>query len=262
MNPDSNETMLIDGSLDGKNAIVTGGSRGVGRAVALRLARAGARVAIGYRNRRADADAVVDEIRGAGSEGLAVAGDMGDPASVRELFATAEQAFGRPDIVVVNHGVWPPDDVALADMSDDQWRRTLEVNLDGAFYACREAARRLCDDGRIVLIGSTAGQRGEAMHGDYAASKGALISLVKGFCVEVAPRGITVNCVAPGWIDTEMAHGALRGPDGAAIARSIPLGRVASADDVAGPVYFLCTPLARHITGEVLNVNGGAVLAG
>lgn len=254
--------MLIDGDLTGKNAVVTGGSRGVGRAIALRLGRAGARVAIGYRTRQDDADAVVRALAEAGSEGLAVPGDMADAASVTDLFERAETTLGPLDIVVVNHGIWPPDDAPMAEMTDEQWRRTLQVNLDGAFYACREAARRLRNDGRIVLIGSTAGQRGEAMHGDYAASKGALISLVKGFCVEVAPRGITVNCVAPGWVDTEMAHDALRGPDGAAIERSIPLGRVASADDVAGPVYFLCTPLARHVTGEVLNVNGGAVLVG
>ncbi len=214
-----NDDQLIGGSLAGKNAVVTGGSRGVGRAVSLLLGRAGARVAVGYRNRADEADAVVRALRDAGTDGVAVAGDMSDPAAVIAVFDRAEAALGPLDLVVVNHGIWPPDDVPIAAMSDEQWRRTLAVNLDGAFYACREAARRVRDDGRIVLIGSTAGQRGEAMHGDYAASKGALISLVKGFCVELAPRGITVNCVAPGWVDTEMAEGALRAPGGDDIAR-------------------------------------------
>ena len=136
------------------------------------------------------------------------------------------------------------------------------MNLDSVFYVCREAARHLRAHGRIVLVGSTAGQRGEAFHGDYAASKGAMISLVKGFCVELAPRDITVNCVAPGWIDTEMAAPALEGAERARVEAGIPLGRIASAEDVAGPILFLCTPLARHITGEILNVNGGAVLVG
>lgn len=254
--------MLNQGRLDGKVAIVTGGSRGVGRAVARMLAAAGADVVIGFRSREAEAEAVVAELTGQGVRAAAEPGDLADPEAVRRLFARARDEFGGIDLVVVNHGIWPVDDVALADMSDEQWRRTLQVNLDGVFYVCREAARAIRDGGRIVLVGSTAGQRGEAMHGDYAASKGALISLVKGFCVELAPRGVTVNCVAPGWIDTEMAHDALAGAAGERIASSIPIGRVASADDVAGPIYFLCTDLARHITGEVLNVNGGAVLAG
>jgi 3-oxoacyl-[acyl-carrier protein] reductase len=129
------------------------------------------------------------------------------------------------------------------------------------FYTSREAAKRLRDDGRIVLVGSTAGQRGEAYHGDYAASKGAMISMVKGFCVELASRGITVNCVAPGWIDTEMSAAALQ-EGRARVEAGIPLGRVASAEDVAGPIVFLCSELGRHVTGEILNVNGGAVLVG
>ncbi|MBI4543887.1 MAG: SDR family oxidoreductase, partial [Gemmatimonadetes bacterium] len=143
-----------------------------------------------------------------------------------------------------------------------QWRRTLAVNLDAIFYTTRAATRLLADGGRVVLVSSTAGQRGEAGHADYAATKGAIISLVKGVAVELAPRGITVNCVAPGWIDTEMAALPYAGGGRARIEAGIPLGRVASADDVAGPILFLCSDLARHITGEVLNVNGGAVLCG
>lgn len=248
--------------LDGRNAVVTGGSRGVGRAVARLLARAGANVGISYRSRESEAREVVAELSALGVEAWSLGGDLSSPEAVEALFDKADEVFEGLDLVVINHGIWPPEDVPIAEMSDEQWHRTRTVNLDSAFYVCRAAARRLRDDGRIVLVGSTAGQRGEAGHGDYAATKGALISLVKGFSGELAPRGITVNCVAPGWVDTEMAAGPLSGPGREAIEAAIPLGRVASAEDVAGPIAFLCSPLARHVTGEVLNVNGGAVLVG
>jgi 3-oxoacyl-[acyl-carrier protein] reductase len=248
--------------VSGRTALVTGGSRGVGRAVARLLARAGANVAIAYRTREDEARATVAELEGLGVRALAQAGDLARAADVERLFARVDEVLGRPDFVIVNHGIWPPEPVALADMDEAQWRRTVQVNLDSAFYVCREAARRVRDDGRIVVVSSTAGQRGEAYHGDYAATKGALISLVKGFCIEVAARGITVNAVAPGWIDTEMAEPAFTDGARERIAAAIPLGRIATADDVAGPILFLCTPLARHVTGEILNVNGGAVLVG
>ena len=252
--------MRID--LEGKRALVTGGSRGVGAATARALAEAGAHVGISYRQRSAEAEAVVEELRERGVDAWAHASDVADPTSVAELFERVETELGGLDILVANAGVWPPEDVPVKEMTDDQWRRTLAVNLDGVFYCTRAAARLLGDGGRIVVVGSTAGQRGEALHADYAASKGALGALVKGVAVELAPRGITVNCVAPGWIDTEMA--ALPYAEGgrARIEGSIPLGRVASAADVAGPIVFLCSELARHVTGEILNVNGGAVLCG
>ncbi len=248
--------------LTGKSAVVTGGSRGVGRAIAHLLAQAGASVGIGYRSRAADAEAVVDELRAMGVNAWCEAGDLAQPEDAAALFRRADTEFSGLDIFVGNHGVWPPHDAAVADMTDEQWHDTVGANLHSVFYTCREAARRLRDDGRLVLIGSTAGQRGEAFHGDYAATKGALISLVKGFCIELAPRGITVNCVAPGWIDTEMAAPAYQGESRARIEAAIPLGRVASAEDVAGPVLFLCSHLGRHVTGEILKVNGGSVLVG
>ncbi len=251
---------LID--LTGKNALVTGGSRGVGRATALLLGQAGAAVGIAYRNRQADADAVVAELRGMGVTAWAQRGDLGVPEDVVALFRRADQEFDGLDIFVGNHGIWPKPEVPIAEMSNDQWHGTISSNLHSMFYTCREAARRLRDNGRLVLVSSTAGQRGEAFHGDYAASKGAMISLVKGFCVELGARGITVNCVAPGWIDTEMSESALQGDDRARVERGIPIGRVASAADVAGPLVFLCSELGRHVTGEILNVNGGAVLVG
>lgn len=251
---------LVD--LRGRTALVTGGSRGVGRATAVLLARAGADVGISYRSRADEARETVEELRALGVRAFARGGDLARAAEVEAFVDEGERTFGGIDIVVGNHGIWPPEDVALAEMDDARWRRTVEVNLDSIFYLCRSAARRVRDGGRIVLVSSTAGQRGEAFHGDYAATKGAMISLVKGFCIEVAPRGITVNAVAPGWIDTEMAHPAFGDGERERIARAIPIGRIATAEDVAGPIVFLCSALARHVTGEILNVNGGAVLVG
>lgn len=253
---------MISIDLTGKRALVTGGSRGVGRAVALMLAQAGAGVGISYRSRSADAESVVRSIREAGGHAWAESGDLSDPDAAQRLADRARTEFGGLDIFVGNAGIWPPDDVDIADMTDDQWRRTLAVNLDSIFFTTRQAARLVTDGGAIVLISSTAGQRGEAGHADYAATKGAIIAMVKGVAVELASRNVTVNCVAPGWIDTEMCEVPYSGDGRAQIEAGIPLGRVASTDDIAGPVLFLCSPLARHITGEILNVNGGSVLCG
>jgi 3-oxoacyl-[acyl-carrier protein] reductase len=246
----------------GRRALVTGGSRGVGRAIALLLAQAGARVGIAYQSRHDDANAVVRAMEQLGVPSWSHACDLGKPEGAEALFRRAADEFGGLDIFIGNAGIWLPEHVPIGMMSDEQWRRTMAANLDSIFYCTRYAARMLADHGRIVLISSTAGQRGEAGHADYAATKGALISLVKGVAIELAPRDITVNCVAPGWIDTEMAAQPYQGEGRRRIAASIPLGRVASAEDVAAPVVFLCSAHARHITGETLNVNGGSVLCG
>ncbi len=253
---------MIAIDLTGRRALVTGGSRGVGRSAALLLAGAGADVGIAYQSRHDEAKAVVAELHGHGVRAFAEPGDVADPVVARRLVDRAEQEFGGLDIFVGNAGIRPPDDVPVAYMSDQQWRRTVAINLDSIFYTTREAARVIADGGRIVLVSSTAGQRGEAFHADYAATKGAIIAMVKGIAVELARRDITVNCVAPGWIDTEMAAPPYADGGKARIEAGIPLGRVASANDVAGPILFLCSPLARHITGEILNVNGGSVLCG
>ncbi|HWJ22753.1 MAG TPA: SDR family oxidoreductase [Gemmatimonadaceae bacterium] len=246
----------------GKRALVTGGSRGIGAATALLLAEGGADVGIGYRSRADDAAAVVHQIAAAGVRGFAHAADLATPEGVAALFERAERELGGLDLFVGNAGIWPAEEVALADMDDVRWRRTMAENVDAMFYTARAAARAVGDGGRIVLVSSTAGQRGEAMHADYAASKGAMISLVKSLAIELAPRQVTVNAVAPGWVDTEMVAGALAGDVMTRVAASIPLGRVASPRDIAGPIVFLCSDLARHVTGEILNVNGGSVLCG
>jgi 3-oxoacyl-[acyl-carrier protein] reductase len=250
--------------LTGRRAFVTGGGRGIGGATARLLARAGAHVVVGYRSRAADAEATVAAIRADGGWAGAVGGDLGHAAGAREVVDRAVAALGGLEVLIVNHGVWPPDDVALADMTDAQWESTRRANLDSVMYVCRAAIPRMRTGGQIVLVASTAGQRGEAFHADYAATKGAVIALTKSLAVELAPH-ITVNCVAPGWVDTEMAATpyAREGGQGRRdIERGIPLGRVASAEDIAGPIVFLCSTLARHITGEILNVNGGSVLCG
>ena len=248
--------------LKNKNAVVTGGSRGVGRAVAQLLAQAGANVGISYRARKDEADAVVADLERTGVRAWAHGGDLADVAVTDKLFARAREEFGTLDFFVGNAGIWQPADVPIAEMSDEQWRKTIGINLDSIFFTTRAAARMMSNGGSIVLISSTAGQRGEVGHADYAATKGAIISLVKGVAIELAARQITVNAVAPGWIDTEMC--AIPYSDGgrSRIEGNIPLRRVASAQEVAGPVLFLCSPLARYITGEILNVNGGMVLCG
>ena len=249
-------------SLAGRRALITGGSRGIGAATALLFAEWGAHVAVGYRTRKGDADDVVQAARSKGVNAYAISSDISSRAGAESFVEQGVRQLGGLDFFVGNSGIWIPDGVPFAEMSDEQWQRTMRENVDSIFYTTRAAARRIADHGRIVLVSSTAGQRGEAMHADYAASKGAMISLVKSLCVELAPRDVTVNCVAPGWVDTEMAALPYANGGRDRIAANIPLGRVAAARDIAGPIVFLCSELARHMTGEVVNVNGGSVLCG
>lgn len=249
-------------SLRGKRALVTGGSRGIGAATALLLAECGADVGIGYRSREADAATIVRQMAARGVRAFAHAADITVPEGADALFERVQREFGGVDLFIGNAGIWPSDETPLSEMPYERWRNTLVQNLDSIFYTTGRAARVIGDGGRIVLVSSTAGQRGEALHADYAASKGAMISLVKSLAIELASRDITVNSVAPGWVDTEMSSGPYTDGGKERISSTIPLGRVASARDVAGPIVFLCSDLARHITGEILNVNGGSVLCG
>jgi 3-oxoacyl-[acyl-carrier protein] reductase len=283
--------MALSLALEGKTALVTGGSRGIGAETVRLFVEAGARVAFNYRKARAQAEALAAECGGPGNC-VAIEQELSTPPDGRALVEKAVAALGRLDILVANHGVWEAEDVPITKMAETQWRRTLGVNLDSVFGLVQAAVTQFerqrdargdvgaavseggapasssalgnhAVRGHIVLISSTAGQRGEAYHADYAVTKGALISLTKSLSTELAPKGIRVNCVAPGWVATDMSAATLADPaTGPKIAAAIPVGRVASAREIAGPVVFLCTPLAGFISGEVLNVNGGAVLVG
>ncbi|MGD0910755.1 MAG: SDR family oxidoreductase [Terracidiphilus sp.] len=321
--------MPVSLSLDGKTALITGGSRGIGAETVRLFVEAGARVAFNYRAAREQAEALVNECGGP-DRCVAIEQELNTPEDGRALVRKAVAALGRLDILVANHGVWEPDDAPIEQMSEAQWRRTLGVNLDAVFglvqgavgemlgqaevadkagpamrgspkthpagakahepsaqsigtaeavpfqnsglnpvsakpggIGCSSSLDKRAVKGHIVLISSTAGQRGEAYHADYAVTKGALISLTKSLSTELAPKGIMVNCVAPGWVRTDMSAATLADPVlGPKIGAGIPVGRVATPREIAGPVLFLCTPLAGFISGEILNVNGGAVLVG
>lgn len=249
-------------SLAGKRAVVTGGSRGIGAACSELLAACGADVCVGYRSRQAEADAMVAALRATGVRAVAHAGDLGTAEGAEGLIAAAVTALGGVNIVIHSAGIWPVEDVPVHEMTDERWHRTMRENLDAMFFVSRAAARVLGAGGRIVHISSTAGQRGEAFHADYAATKGAMISFVKSQAIELARRGVTVNCVAPGWVDTEMCADVFAAGGRERIAATIPNGRVATAQDVAWAAVALCAPGARHLVGEVVNVNGGSVLPG
>lgn len=251
-------------SLENRVAVVSGGSRGIGAAIVGMFAGAGARVVFNYQRAQAEAERIVTAC-GAG-QCLAVRADLSTAEAGGALIRAAIDRFGRVDVVVANHGVWPPQDMAIDRMSDEQWRTTLAINLDSVFGLVKSGVaemKKQGSGGHIVLISSTAGQRGEAFHCDYAASKGALISMVKGLSTELAPHGIYVNCVAPGWVETDMAAPALHDPEiGRRVRSTIPLGRAGKPEEIAAAVLFLSTPHAGFITGEILNANGGAVLVG
>jgi 3-oxoacyl-[acyl-carrier protein] reductase len=255
-------------SLSGKVALITGGSRGIGAAVVRTFVAAEAKVLFNYEKSKQQADQLVKEL---GPDNCAaVACNLSGTDTAQQLVASAVKRFGRLDIMVANHGVWPAEDVSIDQMQDSQWRNTVAINLDSVFALTKHSVAQMkkqqksgAAKGHIVLVSSTAGQRGEAFHCDYAATKGALISMVKGLSTELARDGIYVNCVAPGWVDTDMSASALNDPESSAkIFATIPLGRVAKPEEIAAPILFLCTPSAGFITGEVFNVNGGAVLAG
>jgi 3-oxoacyl-[acyl-carrier protein] reductase len=255
--------MPVTLDLSNKVALISGGSRGIGAACVRLFAQAGAKVAFTYQKARREADQLAREVGLDHCE--AIQAELDSVDSAQTVINTVVSRFGKIDIMVGNHGIWPPNDVPIDEMSDEQWRRTMAINLDSVFslvkYSVAEMKKH--GSGHIVLISSTAGQRGEAFHADYAASKGAVISMVKGLATELARNNIYVNCVAPGWVQTDMAAPALNDPKTREWAMSfIPLERPGKPEEIAATVLFLCTPHAGFITGEILNVNGGAVLVG
>jgi 3-oxoacyl-[acyl-carrier protein] reductase len=250
-------------NLNSKVALITGGSRGIGAATVRMFVAAGAKVVFNYQTAKTQADALVREC---GPENCrALPSNLSTTDAAQHLVASAIAAFGRLDILVANHGIWPPDGAPIDRMSDEQWHRTVAINLDSVFALVKHSVAHMKTQGggHIVLVSSTAGQRGEAFHCDYAATKGALISMVKGLSTELARDHIHVNCVAPGWVDTDMSAAALNHPPTREkVFRTIPMGRVGTPEEIAAPILFLCTPHAGFITGEIFNVNGGAVLVG
>lgn len=251
---------MID--LAGRWVVITGGSRGIGSACCRLFAKAGAAVMIQYLASDARAGAVLKELRQLSSAPHSMFRcDVTDEDQVRQLFDAVEARWGGLDCLVNNAGVWVHD--PLAELRSDRLQATFAVNVVGPFLCARCAIPLLTgsESASIVNISSTAGQRGEAFYSAYAASKGALISATKSWSSELAP-GIRVNAVAPGWVDTDMTSEALSGAYREQVVSSIPLQRIATPEDIAGPVLFLASPLARHITGEILNVNGGSVLIG
>ncbi len=248
-------------SLEGKKALITGGSRGIGRATAILFARAGADVAINFLHREQKALEVKDKVNELGRDCLVLKADISQKDQVERSVRTLLTEWNQIDILVNNAGVWTYGEVG--NMDDATWRETMELNLDAVFFLCNAVVPIMKKKkvGGIINVSSTAGVRGEAFHSHYAASKGAIISFTKSLAAELAPEGIRVNCVAPGWVDTEMCEEVFQIPGyREKVESSIPLKRIPPPEDIAGPILFLASDLARHITGEVVNVNGGSVL--
>lgn len=242
-------------------ALVTGGSRGIGRAVVELLASHGAHVVINYVS---DEEAALETCRIARTHGvkaLAVQADVSRIEEAERLLQQTVEHLGRVDFLICNAGIWKG--AAVESIPEDLWDKTLDINLKGTWSVCRAAVPLMKQQrfGRIVIVSSTAGQRGEANYSNYAASKGAQISFTKSLATELGAFGINVNCVAPGWVQTDMTAEALSDPQEIEwINKNVPLGRVATPEDIAGPIVFLCTEWAGHMTGAVLSVNGGSVL--
>lgn len=252
-------------SLTGKAALITGGSRGIGAATVKLFAQAGADVVFSYRAQSKAAAQVAQEARKHGTRIEACKADLGKMAEAKKLVEFARERLGRLDILVANAGFWNEQDAPIEKITEREWDEMLRVNLKSVYAVIHYAVPQMIQQGsgRIVALSSTAGQRGEAFHSHYAASKGAIISFVKGLSTELARHNILVNCVAPGWVDTEMSAPVLKTKSGAKwVTEAIPLKRVATPDEIAGPVLFAASDLATFMTGEVINVNGGAVLCG
>ena len=252
---------MID--LTGKKALITGGSRGIGRATAILFAKAGADAAITYQRQEKAAAEVKAGVEALGRSCLALRAEISSEAEVRQAVEEIVSAWGRIDFLVNSAGIWTYLDVGSGDTG--AWDETMAVNLDSVYYFTDAVVPHMKKNkkGGIINVGSTAGIRGEAQHSHYAATKGALNALTKSWAVELAPYNIRVNLVAPGWVETDMCTEVFS--DQAfkeSVRQSIPLKRIPPPEDIAGPIVFLASDLARHITGAIINVNGGSVLCG
>jgi 3-oxoacyl-[acyl-carrier protein] reductase len=250
--------MLV--TTDKRVALVTGGSRGIGRAIALGLAQDGLFVVINYTSNEVAAADVLQKLKEAGGEGALARFDVADAAAVDAAIKQIAGEHGRLDVLVNNAGI-AIDGLLLRTKKED-WQRTLDVNLSGAFHCCKAASRHLLKSsaGRIVNISSVVGEQGNAGQVSYAAAKAGLIGMTRTLARELASRNITVNCVTPGFIETDMTAEHLQGEAREALLKQIPLGRIGTADDVAHAVRFLVSPAASYVTGQVVRVNGGLLM--
>lgn len=248
--------------LEGKVAVVTGASRGIGRASAIMFAQLGCNVIVNYVNSELAANETVKLASIAGTRSLPFRADVSRKSDSEAIIDFTLKEFGRVDILVNNAGIWK--EAAIDTMTEAQLNEMLDININGVFFPTTAVvpSMKKQKSGNIINIASTAGQRGEALHSHYAASKGAIISLTKSLAPELAQHNIRVNCVAPGWVDTDMSHDELVAPNAQRHFNLIPLGRPGTPDEIAGPIVFLASNLSTFITGEILNVNGGAVLCG
>jgi 3-oxoacyl-[acyl-carrier protein] reductase len=252
-------------SLAGKAALITGGSRGIGAAAVKLFAQAGADVVFTYNKAKDAAIQIETEARKHGTRVEAFKADVGKHSDNKKLVDYTVERLGRIDVLVANAGIWNVDDLPIEKMSEKQWDEMIRVNLKSVYSIIHFTVPQMIKQksGKIIPISSTAGQRGESFHTHYGASKGAIISLTKGLSTELARHGITVNSVAPGWVATDMSNPVLDTKSGQKMAAAvIPLGRPATAEEVAGPILFAASDLANFMTGEVINVNGGSVLCG
>jgi 3-oxoacyl-[acyl-carrier protein] reductase len=249
--------------LTDKVALVTGASRGIGRSVVELFASLGVHVAVNYVRDAKAATQVVDEAIKKGVKAVALQGDISKLDEGERVVKETLEHFGRLDFLICNAGIWEGDQVES--ISEELWDRTMAINLKGTWTVCRAAVPIMKQQkyGRIVIISSTAGQRGEANVSNYAASKGGQISFTKSLAPELAPFGINVNCVAPGWVETDLNDGVFSDKERLeTILQTIPLRKIGQPVELAAPIVFLCSDWATYITGEVLNVNGGSVLCG
>lgn len=249
-------------SLKDKVAVITGASRGIGKAAALLLAKVGCDVLVNYNSNKTAALEVISEAEKFGVKAKTFQADVASKNQIERMIDFTLDEFGKIDILVNNAGIWKY--AAIEKMTEEQLRETMQLNLNGIFYTITAVVPHMIErkSGNIINISSTAGQRGEPFHSHYAASKGALISLTKSLAAELVPHNIRVNCVAPGWVDTDMSHASLIGEDREKILRTIPMGRAGTAEELAGSILFLASDLSTYITGEIINVNGGSVLCG